>query len=159
MAWCKTAVTPLLTHWSYCSLALSHRSDGHYWGYSLQWRHNECDGISNHQPHDGYSSVYSGADQRKHQSSTSLAFVRGIHRWPVNSPRRGPVTRKMFLFDHVIMNPSNLSSLWRHCNLFEHWWSLLFILLSFRRLVMEYIGTKSSNKLRSFDWTNAYQLQ
>ena len=25
MTQCKTAVTPLLTHWSYCSLALSHR--------------------------------------------------------------------------------------------------------------------------------------
>ena len=48
-----------------------------------------------------YSSVYSGADRRKHQSSASLAFVRGIHRWPVNSPHKGPVTRKMFPFDHV----------------------------------------------------------
>ena len=44
-----------------------------------------------------YSTVYSGIDQRKHQSSTSLAFVRGIHRWLVNSPHKGPVTRKMFL--------------------------------------------------------------
>ena len=43
-----------------------------------------------------YSSIYSGADQRKHQSSASLAFVRGIHRWPVNSPHKGPVTRKCF---------------------------------------------------------------
>ena len=50
-----------------------------------------------------YSTVYSDADQRKHQSSASLAFVRGIHRWPVNSPHKGPVTRKMFPFDHVIM--------------------------------------------------------
>ena len=50
-----------------------------------------------------YSSVYSGADQRKHQSSASLAFVRRIHRWPVNSPHKGPVTRKMFPFDDVIM--------------------------------------------------------
>ena len=33
-----------------------------------------------------YSIVYSDADQRKHQSSASLAFVRGIHRGPVNSP-------------------------------------------------------------------------
>ena len=48
--------------------------------------------------------VYSGADQRKHQSSASLAFVRGIHRWPVNSPHRWPVTRKMFPFDDVIMS-------------------------------------------------------
>ena len=54
-----------------------------------------------------YSTVYSGADQRKHQSSASLAFVRGIHRRPVNSPQKGPVTRKMFLFDDVIMSCSN----------------------------------------------------
>ena len=50
-----------------------------------------------------YSTVYSGVDQRKHQSSASLAFVRGIHREPVNSPHIWPVTRKMFLFDDVIM--------------------------------------------------------
>ena len=42
-------------------------------------------------------------DQRKHQSSTSLAFVRGIHWWPVDSPHKRPVTQKMFPFDHVIM--------------------------------------------------------
>ena len=40
-----------------------------------------------------YSTVYSGADQRKHQSSASLAFVRGIHRSPANSPHKGPLTR------------------------------------------------------------------
>ena len=51
-----------------------------------------------------YSSIYSGADQRKHQSSASLAFVRGIHRWPVNSRHKGPVPRKMFPFDDVIMH-------------------------------------------------------
>ena len=50
-----------------------------------------------------YSTVYSGADQRKHQSSASLAFVRGIHRWRVNSPHKWPVTRKMLPFDDVIM--------------------------------------------------------
>ena len=47
--------------------------------------------------------VYSDADQRKHQSSASLAFVQGIHRWPVNFPHKRPVTRKMFPFDDVIM--------------------------------------------------------
>ena len=50
-----------------------------------------------------YSTVYSGADQRKHKSSASLAFVWGIHRRPVNSPHKWPVTRKMFPFDDVIM--------------------------------------------------------
>ena len=50
-----------------------------------------------------YSTVYSDADQRKHQSSASLAFVWEIHRGPVNSPHKWPETRKMFLFDDVIM--------------------------------------------------------
>ena len=50
-----------------------------------------------------YSTVYSDADQRKYQSSASLAFVRGIHRWPVNSPHKWPVTRKTFPFGDVIM--------------------------------------------------------
>ena len=50
-----------------------------------------------------YSAVYSGAHQRKHQSSASLAFVRGIHWWPLNSPHKGPVTRKISPIDDVIM--------------------------------------------------------
>ena len=50
-----------------------------------------------------YSPVNSDTDPRKHQSSSSLTFVRGIHRWPVNFPRKGPVTRKMFSFCDVIM--------------------------------------------------------
>ena len=45
----------------------------------------------------------SGADQRKHQSSASLALVRGIHRWWENYQHKGPVTRKIFPFDDVIM--------------------------------------------------------
>ena len=51
-----------------------------------------------------YSTVYSGADRRKHQSSVSLAFVQGIHRWPVNSPHKWPVTRRMLPFDDTIMD-------------------------------------------------------
>ena len=43
--------------------------------------------------------VCSGADQRKHQSFASLAFMRGIHRWPVGSPHKRPVTRNIFPFD------------------------------------------------------------
>ena len=54
-----------------------------------------------------YSTVYSGADQSKHQCSASLAFVWGIHRGPVNSPHKWPVTRKMFPFDDVIMPDSD----------------------------------------------------
>ena len=50
-----------------------------------------------------YFTVYSSIDQRKYQSSASLAFVRGIHRWSVNSSHKWPVTRKTFPFDDVIL--------------------------------------------------------
>ena len=50
-----------------------------------------------------YSIVYTGTDQRKHQRSAFLAFERRIQRWPVNSPHKEPVTRKMISFDDVIM--------------------------------------------------------
>ena len=50
-----------------------------------------------------FSAVYSGADQRKHQSFASLTFVWRIHRGPLNSPPKWSVTEKMFPFDDVIM--------------------------------------------------------
>ena len=60
-----------------------------------------------------YSTVYSDADQRKHQSSASLAFVCGIHWGPVNSPHKWPVRRKMFPFDDVIMRVDHLLVYWQ----------------------------------------------
>ena len=47
--------------------------------------------------------VCSGADQRKYQSSASLAFVNGIHRYSVDSPHKGPVIQKIFPFDDIVM--------------------------------------------------------
>ena len=54
-----------------------------------------------------FSTIYSGTDQRKHQSSASLAFVREIHQGPVNSLHNWPVTRKTLPFDDVIMGKLN----------------------------------------------------
>ena len=65
--------------------------------YWARWRHKSLTSRLFTQP------FIQGADQRKYQSSTSPAFVREIHRWPVNSPQKGQVTRKMFPFDDVIM--------------------------------------------------------
>ena len=73
------------------------------------------------------SIFYSDADQRKHQSSASLAFVWGIHRGPVNSPHKWPVTRKMFPFDDVIMTvlciilPNSRPISDRYRKIFRHW--------------------------------------
>ena len=66
---------------------------------SLRWRHNENDGVPNHQRLDIYSTVCSNADQRKHQNSASLAFVREIHRWPKGQRAS---------------NAENVSIWWRH---------------------------------------------
>ena len=71
-----------------------------YWAH---WRLNSPVSRSFTQP------FIQGADQRKHESSASLAFVLGIHRWPVDSPHKGPVTRKMFPFDDVITSQHRCS--------------------------------------------------
>ena len=68
------------------------------------------------------STIYSGADQRKHQSSASLVFVREIHLWPVNSSHKWPVTRKMFPFDDVIIQQLTANSfilISARCNLWK----------------------------------------
>ena len=95
-----------------------------------------------------YSTAYSGADQREHQSPASLAFLPGIHRWPVNSPHKGRVTRKMFPLDDVTMHVGRgTKSLWAPsaaahvCPMrvlrlaFKTWWlSILFDWLSMANL-------------------------
>ena len=131
MAWCKIDVTSLLRHWSYVSFALSHQNDvqglivdpeesilpsrtnrilSQSIPWALQWRHNGCDSVSNHQRLDCLLKRLSGRRSKKHQSSASLAFVRGFHRWPVNSPHKGPVTRKMVPFNDVTMALHNCSA-------------------------------------------------
>ena len=70
------------------------------WFHALQWRPSERDNVSNHQPNDWLLNRLSN----KSQSYASLAFVRGIHRGPANSPHKWPVTRKMFPFDDNIMD-------------------------------------------------------
>ena len=61
-----------------------------------------------------YSTVYSGADQRKHESSASLAFVWEIHRWLVDSHHKEPVTQKMFPLDDVIIENDGVVNPLKH---------------------------------------------
>ena len=78
---------------------------------TLQWCNKGPNGDLTHRRFNRKSTVCSGADQRNHQISTSLAFLMGIHQWPVNSPHKGPVTRKCF---HLMTSswsfPTNLIS-------------------------------------------------
>ena len=71
---------------------------------TLQWRYNGRNDVSNHQPHHCLLNHLFSGRQRKHQSSASQVFVRGIHQWQVNSLHKGPVARKMIPFDDVIRN-------------------------------------------------------
>ena len=75
---------------------------------ALLWRNNGCDAVSNHQPHDCLLICLFWRRSKKHQSSASLAFVRGIHRWPVHSRTKRA------------SNAENVSIWWRHHELFKH---------------------------------------
>ena len=72
-----------------------------------------------------YSTVYSDADQRNHQSSASLAFVWGIHQGPVNSPHKWPVTRKVFPFDNVMTNSDFTEIRWWISNYISYMWDVI----------------------------------
>ena len=72
-------------------------------GYSLRWRHNESDGVSNHQPGDCFLNRLFRRRSEQTSKLRATSLCEGIRRWPVNSPYKGSVTRKMFPFDDVIM--------------------------------------------------------
>ena len=87
MGWCEKDVTPLLTHWRYLFRVQTYRYAQLVANYVI--------------PHH-YNDVIMSA-MVSQITSLTIAFVWGIHRWPVDSPHKGPVTRKMFPFDDVIM--------------------------------------------------------
>ena len=71
---------------------------------SLLCLHDGRNGVSNHRRLDCLlDHLFRHRSKKKHQSSVSLAFVRGIHQWMVNSPHNGPVMQKMFPFDDIIL--------------------------------------------------------
>ena len=96
-----------------------------------------------------YSTVDSGANQRKHQSSASLVFVWGIHRWPVNFPHKWPVTQKMFPFNDVIMRPAKRTNLQEAVE-----WCMFSIIEMSQLCLVDFINTDgSSNRLY---WQNNF---
>ena len=104
-----------------------------------------------------YPTVHSGGDQRKHQSSVSLAFVRRIHRGPVNSPHKGPATRKMIPFHDVIIltqkstNRDMCSCSWTAPTSDEILYSVNHIYFLFHGLNIQFLGILMEiyNKARS----------
>ena len=104
-----------------------------------------------------YSCVYSAADQRKHQNSASLAFVRGIHRWPVNSPHKGPVRREMFPFDDVIMSisyPSFTLVEWSHFFVYTRQDCYHVSTIKMCKLLHKWVNIIDDNTADDFDQSN-----
>ena len=94
---------------------------------SLQWRHNGCDSASNHQPHD---CLLNGLLRRRSKKTWKLCVTglcAGIHRGPVNSPHKWPVTRKMFPFDDVTMIPLYTPKLILNWNVAKYHSSIVLI--------------------------------
>ena len=71
--------------------------------HSLHWRHNDHDGVSNHQPHGCLLKLLFRRRSKKTSKLRVTGLCVGNSPGPVNSPHKGPVTRKMFSFDDVIM--------------------------------------------------------
>ena len=70
---------------------------------TLQWRHNDHDCVSNHQPRGCLLSRLFRRRSKKTSKLRVTGLCVGNSPGPVNSPHKGPVTRKMFPFDDVIM--------------------------------------------------------
>ena len=92
-----------------CFLVYWYRSpEGYRWWRALRWRHNGCDSVSNHQPYDCLLSRLFRPRWKKTSKLRVTGLCVGNSPGPVNSPHKGPVTRKMFPFDDVIMSASAL---------------------------------------------------
>ena len=72
---------------------------------TLQWRHNDHGGLSNHQSRGCLLNCLFRRRWKKTSKLRVTGLCAGNSAGPVNSPHKGPVTRKMFPFDDVIMNP------------------------------------------------------
>ena len=100
---------------NYCSLceenplAMDSLTEG---SGTLQWRHNERNGVSNHQRLDCLLSRLFRLRSKKTSKLRVTGLCEGNSPVSVNSPHKWPVTRKMFPFDDVIMNAKNVFISW-----------------------------------------------
>ena len=111
----KTTLYRLMVLINAVSMCFAHNLNPKLSLVTLQWRYNECDGVSNHRRIDCLLKRCSGVDQRKHQSSAPLAFVRGIHRRPEKSLHKGPVTGENVF--HLMTSSWNKKTLKQHLDL------------------------------------------
>ena len=121
-----------------------------------------------------WSTVCSGEDQRKHQSSASLAFVRGIHWWPVDSPHKGPVRRHHASISFKMCNVTNKFNgitpmpISQYCNIYFYAntpycsWNCLFfdeLFVMYFRLHVLFMSYLWCTKLKHYLWYTSYVLK
>ena len=94
--------------------ATSQKDKMHFIAKTLHWRHNDHNGVSNHQPHGCLLNRLFGRRSKKTSNLRVTGLCMGNSPGPVNSPHKGPVTRKMFPFDDVIMNGVKTETLGRN---------------------------------------------
>ena len=90
--------------WMECTRTFHQQNVGCLLGFTLQWRHNDQDSVSNHQPHGCLLNRLFRSRSKKTSKLCVTGLCVGKSPGPMNSPHKGPVTRKMFPFDDVIMN-------------------------------------------------------
>ena len=98
--YCSLCTFLMVTSWNWTLLKLPSLAPAHYSGIIMGTIASQITSLTI-----VYSNVYSDADRRSKKTPKIrvTGHMRGIHRGPVNSPHKWPVTRKMFPFDDVIM--------------------------------------------------------
>ena len=110
-------VDQTINNW-YCS-KISHNFEIVTWpSRTLHWRHNDQDGVSNHQPRVCLLNCLFRRRSKKTSKLRVTGLCVGNSPGPVNSPHKGPVTRKMFSFDDVIMKNADEFGDTNHLNRF-----------------------------------------
>ena len=99
---------------------------------TLKWRHNERNGISNHQRLHRLLNCWFRRRSKKTSKLRVTGLVQGIHLWPVISPHKRPVTRKMLPFDDVIMK---FTGCWWGTKSYNDWGNLIMIGLKRKQYV------------------------
>ena len=93
----------------------------------LQWRHNERDGVSNHLRLDCLLSRLFRRKSKKTSKFRITGLCEGNHRWPMDSPHKGPITRTMFPFDDVINHVARKLIIRMNSFVATRYWYLIWI--------------------------------
>ena len=105
-----------------------------YLGFTLHWRHNDYDGVSNHQPRGCLLKRLFRRRSKKTSKLRVTGLCVGNSPGPVNSPHKGPVARKMLPFDDVIMSNSHQAHFKQHRNSLQWRHNELYGVSNHRRL-------------------------